>query len=205
MREIARACPQDCRGNRILALPPARKRRQGNGMVDTCALHPWARAQNWPSKGEKIKSILLLFTLCKDFVLRIPAFIRLIPYTPVPPTYLTACGSRRQIALDYELPTELIDNHLIDLPHYGRPCTQAPHTVAAERKPAGYQNSRMATRRYTKIDRITVPHNTKPKANRTKTVKKKHISRRGQSSTRRRLSDTRRNNKSLSSETPHTT
>ena len=143
--------------------------------------------------------------LCGDFVRRIPAFFRLIPYTPVPSTSLAACGSRRQITLIYELPTELIDNHLTDLPHYGRPCTQAPHTIAVERKPAGYKNSRMATRRRTKIDRITAPHIIKPKGKRTKTAPKSHISRRGQSSTGRRLSDTRRHNKSYSLEIPHTT
>ncbi len=36
-------------------------------MVDKCAPHPWARAQSQPSRGEKIKSILLLFTLCDLF------------------------------------------------------------------------------------------------------------------------------------------
>ncbi len=92
---------------------------------------------------------------------------------------LAACGCRRQISLIYELPTELIDNHLTNLPHYGRPCTQAPHTIAAERKPASYQNSRVATHRRTKIDKIKAPHNTKLKANMTTTVPIKHISRRG--------------------------
>ena len=62
--------PLDCRGNRILALPPARKGRQGSDMVNKCAPHPWARAQNRSSKGEKIKSILLLFTLCNLFAHR---------------------------------------------------------------------------------------------------------------------------------------
>ena len=31
-----------------------------------------------------------------------PGFFRLIPYTPVPPTAIAACGSRRQIALIYD-------------------------------------------------------------------------------------------------------
>jgi len=39
-------------------------------MVDTCAPHPWARAQSQPPRGEKIKSILLLFTLCDLFAHR---------------------------------------------------------------------------------------------------------------------------------------
>ena len=59
--------PPGCRGNNILALPPARKGRHGSDLVDKCALHPWARAQNQPSKGKKIKSILLLSTLCSFF------------------------------------------------------------------------------------------------------------------------------------------
>jgi hypothetical protein len=59
--------PPDCRGSRILALPPAHKGRQGRNMTDKCAPHPWARAQNRPSKGKKIKSILLLFALCDLF------------------------------------------------------------------------------------------------------------------------------------------
>ena len=59
-----------CRKNRILALPPAHKGRQGMNMTDKCALHPWEKAQNRPSKGEKIKSILLLSTLCLIFALR---------------------------------------------------------------------------------------------------------------------------------------
>ena len=45
--------PLNCRGNRILALPPALKGRQGSEMVDICALHPWARAQSQPSRGKK--------------------------------------------------------------------------------------------------------------------------------------------------------
>jgi hypothetical protein len=39
-------------------------------MVDKCAPHPWARAQSQPPRGEKIKSILLLFTLCDLFAHR---------------------------------------------------------------------------------------------------------------------------------------
>ena len=62
--------PHDCRGNRILALPPARQGRQGRKMTDKCSPHPWGKAQNRPSKGEKIKSILLLSTLCSFFALR---------------------------------------------------------------------------------------------------------------------------------------
>ena len=38
--------------------------------MNKCAFQPWARAQNQPSKGEKIKSILLLSTLCNLFALR---------------------------------------------------------------------------------------------------------------------------------------
>ncbi len=33
-------------------------------MTDKCALHPWVKAQNRPLKGEKVKSIILLFILC---------------------------------------------------------------------------------------------------------------------------------------------
>ena len=58
------------RGNRILAMPPARKGRQGRDMVDKCAPHPWARAQNRPPTCEKIKCILLLFTLWSSFAQR---------------------------------------------------------------------------------------------------------------------------------------
>ena len=136
---------------------------------------------------------------------RNPDFFRLIPYTPVPPTYLVARGSRRQIALIYEMPTDLIDSHLTDPPHRGRQYIQAPHTIAAEQKSAGYQNSRMVTRHRATNDEITVLHSSKPMPNKTKTVPIKHISRRGQSSHGRRLSDTGRNNKSYSSETLLTT
>jgi len=38
--------------------------------MDKCALHPWERAQSQPTRGEKIKSILLLFTLCDFFAHR---------------------------------------------------------------------------------------------------------------------------------------
>ena len=62
--------PRDCRGNRILALPPACKGRQGSAMVGNCSPHPWARAQNQPSKGEKMKSIFLLSIMCNLFALR---------------------------------------------------------------------------------------------------------------------------------------
>ena len=62
--------PLNCRGNRILALPPARKGRQGRNMTDKCALHPWVKAQSQPSTGVKIKSILLLFIMCSLFVHR---------------------------------------------------------------------------------------------------------------------------------------
>jgi len=68
----------------------------------------------------------------RDFVRRNPVFLRLIPYTPVQLTDLAARGSRRQIALIYELPPDLIDSHLTDLPHHGKPCMQAPHRIAAE-------------------------------------------------------------------------
>ena len=46
--------PLNCRGIRILALPPARKGRQGRNMTDKCAPHPGGKAQNRPSKGKKI-------------------------------------------------------------------------------------------------------------------------------------------------------
>ena len=62
--------PPDCRGNRILALPPARKGKQGSDMVDKCAPRPWARAQSQPPRGEKIKSILLLTIMCNLFAHR---------------------------------------------------------------------------------------------------------------------------------------
>ena len=39
-------------------------------MTNKCALHPWGKAQNRPSKGGKIKSILLLITLCSLFAHR---------------------------------------------------------------------------------------------------------------------------------------
>jgi hypothetical protein len=52
-------------------------------------------------------------------------------------TDLVASGSRRQIASIYELPIDLIDRQLINLPHYGKSCTLAPDTIAAGRKPAG--------------------------------------------------------------------
>ena len=39
-------------------------------MTDKCAPHPWGKAQNRPSKGGKIKSILLLTTLCNLFAHR---------------------------------------------------------------------------------------------------------------------------------------
>jgi hypothetical protein len=39
-------------------------------MVDNCAPHPWARAQNQPLKDEKIKSIFLLSIMCNLFALR---------------------------------------------------------------------------------------------------------------------------------------
>ena len=141
----------------------------------------------------------------RDIVRRNPAFFRLIPYTLVAPVDLAARGSRRQIALIYELPTDLIDSHLTNLPHHGRPCIQAPHSIAAEQKPTGYQNSRMVTRRRSINDKITVLHNNKLMPNKTKTITIKHISRRGQSSRGQRLSDTRRNNKSYSSEALLTT
>jgi len=48
---------------------------------------------------------------------------RLIPYTPVPLIDLAARGSRRQIALIYELPIELIARQLTYLPHHGMSCT----------------------------------------------------------------------------------
>ena len=60
---IARTGPLDCRGDRVSALPPTRKGRQGRDMTDKCAPHPWVKAQNRPPKDYK-KSILLLFTLC---------------------------------------------------------------------------------------------------------------------------------------------
>jgi len=39
-------------------------------MTDICNPRPWGKAQNRPLKGEKIKSILLLSTLCSFFPLR---------------------------------------------------------------------------------------------------------------------------------------
>ena len=39
-------------------------------MAEICAPHPWARAQSRPSNGDKIKSILLLSSLCSIFALR---------------------------------------------------------------------------------------------------------------------------------------
>ena len=39
-------------------------------MTDICAPHPWVKAQNRPSNGEKIKSIQLLSTLCNSFAHR---------------------------------------------------------------------------------------------------------------------------------------
>ena len=42
--------PLDCRGSRILAMPPTGKGRQGSDMVDKFAPHPWGKAQNRPSK-----------------------------------------------------------------------------------------------------------------------------------------------------------
>ena len=40
-------------------------------MADKCAPHPWAKAQSRPSNGKKIKSILLLFSLCTLFAPRV--------------------------------------------------------------------------------------------------------------------------------------
>ena len=62
--------PPNCRGDRILALPPARKGRQTRNMTDKCALHTWVKAQNRSSKGKQIKSILLLTILCSLFAHR---------------------------------------------------------------------------------------------------------------------------------------
>ena len=70
-REVSPYGPLNSRGNRILALPPARKGRQGSDMVDMCAPHPWARAQSQPSRGKKIKSIFLFFSLCNLFAPRV--------------------------------------------------------------------------------------------------------------------------------------
>jgi len=70
IEEIAPACPSDCRGNRVLALPPARKGRQGSDTIDICAPHPWARAQSRPLYGRKCKSILLLLNMCILFAPR---------------------------------------------------------------------------------------------------------------------------------------
>jgi len=53
-------------------------------MVDKCAPHPWARAQNRPLKGKKIKSILLLSTLCNFLALRET------PYLQVKQTRITS-------------------------------------------------------------------------------------------------------------------
>jgi hypothetical protein len=39
-------------------------------MTDLCAPHLWAKAHNRPSKGGKIKSILLLFNLCNFYAPR---------------------------------------------------------------------------------------------------------------------------------------
>ena len=39
-------------------------------MADICALHPWVKAQNRPSNGKKIKSILVLSTMCSFFAHR---------------------------------------------------------------------------------------------------------------------------------------
>ena len=50
--------------NRVLALPPARKSKQGNDTMDKCAPYHWARAQSRPSNVEIIKSILMLSIMC---------------------------------------------------------------------------------------------------------------------------------------------
>jgi hypothetical protein len=68
--KITRTSPPDWRGSRIIAVPPARKVRQGNEMVDTCSPRPLARAHNQPSKGEKIKDIFLRSILCNLFAFR---------------------------------------------------------------------------------------------------------------------------------------
>jgi len=56
----------------------------------------------------------------EDFVRRIPAFFRLIPYTPVPPTAIAASGHRRLRPTIYELLTSLIEGHHSYLPPTGR-------------------------------------------------------------------------------------
>ena len=119
---ISCTSPLDCRGNRILALPPARKGRQGCDMTDKCAPHPWAKAQSRSSNGRNIKRILLILHMC--------TFIapRDIPDTHTNKTHITsviyshqATDCRKTI---YQKPTHhnvFFNTEIRDVYPYGSP------------------------------------------------------------------------------------
>jgi len=113
---------------------------------------------------------------------------RTLPYHQ---TDFAACGSRRQIALIYEMSIDLIDRHLINLQHYGRPCTLTPDTIAAGRKPAGSTNSRPACRHRRNYHGRAAPGAPTHMANKAKFTRSKLFRRRGRRSLGRRLSDDR--------------
>ena len=135
-----------------------------------------------------------------------PGFFDLSRTLPYHQTDFAACGSRRQIALIYELPIDLIDKHLIGLPHYGNPCTLAPDTTAAGRKPAGSTNHRLACRHRRNYHRKAAPDALAHMANMAKHTKSKPFRRRGRRPLGRRLSDVRiLNRKPYRIAHPHTT
>jgi hypothetical protein len=62
-----------------------------------------------PRPAQDMRTLLLTNYHDRLFVRRIPAFSRLIPYTPVPSTAIAASGFRRQRPTVYELPASLIE------------------------------------------------------------------------------------------------
>ena len=119
-----------------------------------------------------------------------PGYFDFIPYTPVPPSDLTARGSRRQIASIYSLPIDLIDRHLIHQPYNRKPYSMAPDTIVVERKPVDLTNSRIACRHSPTSHRRAAqgaPTHTTTKANPNTS---KQFNRRGRHPLSRRLSDT---------------
>jgi hypothetical protein len=58
---------------------------------------------------EGANTVIISFKTSVDFVRRIPALFRLVPYTPVPSTAIAASGFRRLRPTVYDLLTSLIE------------------------------------------------------------------------------------------------